>query len=285
MTPHFPSSHTKDETTLGGVRSLWLVGLKKFPRLKSIPLKKHSNMVKINQAAKPALPEGWQCRTSKRRKGQTRGRVDKLYIAPNGTQYRSLRAVNEYLSGLAEQPKTAPVVPVAPAVASPEAAPVVVPENIAIEDNDGNDVIVIDSSSDEDDYDEDLHDKIKRYDEERIVDKIKRMQDVAENEQLEEKRAVHEIFIAELQMLLEKTNHEHNTANGQDHRQRLRVFLKERIVFWEQSLAKLSQNEVTWNHIAHQNHIHELRSRELQIRIDAFLASDDESGEDSGNEA
>jgi hypothetical protein len=86
-------------------------------------------------------------------------------------------------------------------------------------------------------------------------------------------------------MLLEKTNHEHNTANGQDHRQRLRVFLKERIVFWEQSLAKLSQNEVTWNHIAHQNHIHELRSRELQIRIDAFLASDDESGEDSGNEA
>lgn len=239
-------------------------------------------MVKINQAAKPPLPEGWHCRTSKRRKGQTRGRVDKHYIAPDGTQYRSLRAVNEHLSGLAEKTSPAPVVPVAPAVASPEAAPVVVPENIAIEDNDGNDVIVIDSSSDEDDYDEDLHDKIKRYDEERIVDKIKRMQDVAENEQLEEKRAVHEIFIAELQMLLEKTNHEHDTANGQDHRQRLRVFLKERIVFWEQSLAKLSQNEVTWNHIAHQNHLHELKSRHLQLRIDAFFASDDESDEDNG---
>jgi hypothetical protein len=282
MTPHFPSSHTKDETTLGGVRSLWLVGLKNFPRLKSIPLKKHSHMVKINQAAKPALPEGWQCRTSKRRKGQTRGRVDKHYIAPDGTHYRSLRAVNEYLSGLAEKTTPAHVVPVAPAVASPEAAPVVVPETIAIEDNDGNHVIVIDSSSDEDDYDEGLHHKIKRYDEERIADKIKRMQDVAENEQLEGIRAVHEIFIAELQMLLEKSADEQ--VVDQDHRQRLRVFLKERIVHWEQSLANLPKNEVTWNHIAHQNHIHELRLRELQIRIDAFLASDDESGEDSGDE-
>jgi len=241
-------------------------------------------MVKINQAAKPALPEGWQCRTSKRRKGQTRGRVDKHYIAPDGTQYRSLHAVNEHLSGLAEQPKPAPVVPVGTMVPVASAvAPVVVPENIAIEDNDGNDVIVVDSSSDEDDYDDydGIADKIKRYDEENIAAKIKRMQDVAENEQLEEKRAVHEIFIAELQMLLEKTNHEHNTANGQDHRQRLRVFLKERIVYWEQSLATLSKNEVTWNHIAHQNHIHELRSRELRTRIDAFLASDDESGDEA----
>ena len=175
MTPHFPSSHTKDETTLGGVRSLWLVGLKKFPRLKSIPLKKHSNMVKINQAAKPALPEGWRCSTSKRRKGQTRGRVDKHYIAPDGTQYRSLHAVNEHLSGLAEQPKPAPVVPVGtmvPVASAVAVAPVVVPENIAIEDNDGNDVIVVDSSSDEEDYDEGISERIKRYNEENTKNNI-----------------------------------------------------------------------------------------------------------------
>ena len=243
-------------------------------------------MVKINQAAKPALPEGWQCRTSKRRKGQTRGRLDKLYIAPNGTQYRSLRAVNEHLNGIDEKTTPAHVVPVVPMVVPvvPAVAPVVVPENIAIEDNDGNDVIVVDSSSDEEDYDEGISERIKRYNEENIanlVKKIKIMQDVAKNEQVEGIRAVHEIFIAELQMLLEKTNDEQ--VHGQDHRQRLRVFLKERIVYWEQSLAKLSQNEVTWNHIAHQNHIHELKSRHLRLRIDAFMASDDDDESDGDN--
>ena len=238
-------------------------------------------MVKIKQAAKPALAEGWR-RTSKRCKGQPRGRVDKHYIAPDGTQYRSLCAVNEHISGLAGQPTHAPIVPVTPMVhVAPQAAPVLVPETIASDDNDG-DVIVVDSSSD-DEYDEGISDRIKRYDEENIAGKIQHMQDVAKNEQIEGKCAVHEIFIAELKMLLEKSADEHNTVNGQEHRQRLRVFLKERIKYWEQSLAKLSQNEITWNHIAHQNHIHELRSRELQIRIDAFLASDDESGGDSGD--
>jgi hypothetical protein len=239
-------------------------------------------MVKINQSTKPVLPEGWQCRTSTRRKGQTRGRVDKHYVAPDGTLCRSLRAVYVHIAA-ANPDVPDPVAPDPLPTDVTEATPVVVPDTIALDDN-GSGVIVVDSSSDEDD-DEGIAGRINRYDEERIANKIKIMQDVAKNEQLEGKRAVHAIFIAELQMLLEKTSDEHNTVNDQDHRKRLRVFLKGRIGHWEQSLAKLSRDEVTWNHIAHQNHIpriHELKSRHLHLQIDAFLASDDESDEDNG---
>ena len=98
--------------------------------------------------------------------------------------------------------------------------------------------------------------------------RIEMMQAIANNEPDEGKKAVHEIFIAELKMLLAKEDDE----ASQDEQ----AFLAERIEYWEQSLANLPDNDASWNHIAHLNHIHELKGRQLQLRIDAFIDSDDD---------
>ena len=39
------------------------------------------------------LPEGWQTISKKRRKGVTKGRIDRYWIAPNGTKFNSMKGV------------------------------------------------------------------------------------------------------------------------------------------------------------------------------------------------
>ena len=43
------------------------------------------------------LPEGWQVVKIKRRKGFSRGKVDKHYFSPSGEHFRSLIAVQRFL--------------------------------------------------------------------------------------------------------------------------------------------------------------------------------------------
>ena len=95
-------------------------------------------MVKIPSSAIPAtyLPKGWMVVTTTRRKGSTKGHQDKTYYNPSFQKFRSLRAVHAHIAATLPTDVT-------------EATPVVVPETIVIDDNDGNDVIVIDSSSDD----------------------------------------------------------------------------------------------------------------------------------------
>ena len=116
-------------------------------------------------------------------------------------------------------------------------------------------VLVEDSSSDEDN------------DDASIADAINATQELANNEQHEGVKAVHEMFIVDLKMLLAKED-----EGVQDEQ----AFLAERIEYWEQSLANLPDNDASWNRIAHLNHIHELKLRQLQLRIDAFIDSDDD---------
>ena len=194
-------------------------------------------MVKIPRSAIPAtyLPKGWMVVTTTRRKGNSKGHQDKTYYNPSFEKFRSLRAVHEHIAATdhaaTDHAATAPV------AAAPEI------------------VLVEDSSSDEDNGDES------------IADKINTMQEVANNEQHEGIKAVHEIFIAELKMLLAKKD-----EGVQDEQ----AFLVEKIEYWEQSLANLPDNDASWNRIAHLNHIHELKLRQLQLSIDAFIDSDDD---------
>ena len=99
-------------------------------------------MVKIPSSAIPAnyLPKGWMVVTTRRRKGSTKGHQDKTYYNPSFQKFRSLRAVHAHIAATDPDPLPSGVT---------EATPVVVPETIVIDDNDGNDVIVIDSSSDD----------------------------------------------------------------------------------------------------------------------------------------
>ena len=188
-------------------------------------------MVKIPRTAIPAtsLPKGWMVVTTTRRKGNSKGQRDKTYYNPSFEKFRSLRAVQEHIAANAPDP-VAPD----PVAAAPEI------------------IIVEDSSSDEDNGNES------------IADAINAMQELANDAQNEALKAVHDIFVAELKMLL---------AKEQDASQDLQAFLAERIEYWEQRLANLPDK--SWNYIALRNHIHELKSRELHLRIDAFIGSDD----------
>ena len=95
--------------------------------------------------------------------------------------------------------------------------------------------------------------------------RIEMMQAIANNEPDEGKKAVHEMFIAELKMLLEKEQIE----DSQD----LQSFLAERIEYWVQSRANLlPDNE--WKRIVYRAHIYELMIRNFQLLFDDFCGSE-----------
>ena len=95
--------------------------------------------------------------------------------------------------------------------------------------------------------------------------RIEMMQAIANNEPDEGKKAVHEIFIAELKMLLEKEQIEES--------QDLQSFLAERVEYWVQSRANLPPDN-EWKRIVYNHHIHELKTHHLQLLFDDFCGSD-----------
>jgi len=98
--------------------------------------------------------------------------------------------------------------------------------------------------------------------------RIEMMQAIANNEPDEGKKAVYEMFIADLKMLLEKEQIE----DSQD----LQSFLTERNEYWVQSRANLSPDN-EWKHIVDNHHIHELKTHHLQLLFDDFCGSDCDS--------
>ena len=95
--------------------------------------------------------------------------------------------------------------------------------------------------------------------------RIEMMQAIANNEPDEGKKAVHEMFIAELKMLLEKEQIE----DSQD----LQSFLAERIEYWVQSRANLPPDN-EWKRIVYRAHIYELMIRNFQLLFDDFCGSE-----------
>ena len=57
-------------------------------------------MVKINKHAKPAsqLPEGWMVLTKYRKKGASKGKLDRTYLSPEMRSFRSLKAVKRFIA-------------------------------------------------------------------------------------------------------------------------------------------------------------------------------------------
>jgi len=136
-------------------------------------------MVKINSKAKPvpSLPLGWMVITTRRRRGATKGKQDKTYLSPTFERFRSLLAVRRHLEELQAALPAVEEENVGNAETHQDAAEEkndvavvennllghkhqdeVVVENIQaaasqeVQDNSKEtDVIVIDSSSDEDD--------------------------------------------------------------------------------------------------------------------------------------
>jgi len=92
-----------------------------------------TKMVKINPNAVPQLPVGWQCIKSLRTRGKTKGVVDKHYLSPSFQHFRSLSSVRRHLA----QENSQPAAPAPPA-----------PLHISV-DEDGNEIITIYDSSDE----------------------------------------------------------------------------------------------------------------------------------------
>lgn len=59
-------------------------------------------MVKINSKAKPAtnLPVGWTVITTTRKRGKSKGQRDKTYLSPSSERFRSYVAVKRHLAEL-----------------------------------------------------------------------------------------------------------------------------------------------------------------------------------------
>tara|TARA_B110000858_G_scaffold187996_1_gene233001 strand:+ start:863 stop:1345 length:483 start_codon:yes stop_codon:yes gene_type:complete len=122
---------------------------------------RNKNMVKINKNAKPAsqLPSGWMVLTKYRKKGASKGKLDRTYYSPEMESFRSLKAVKRFIAAnaanaapeadeeeeiednlIVEQQNDVVNIAIVSAASSSQAL---------ADSSNSNDVIVIDSSSDD----------------------------------------------------------------------------------------------------------------------------------------